>query len=62
MAANLILNLSKCEFGQATVTYMGKVVGHGHVPPVGAKVEAVVNFAVSSSWKELKRFLGMARY
>ncbi len=28
-AANLTLNLSKCEFGQATVTYLGKVVGHG---------------------------------
>uniref|UniRef100_A0A9J8CV35 Gypsy retrotransposon integrase-like protein 1 n=1 Tax=Cyprinus carpio carpio TaxID=630221 RepID=A0A9J8CV35_CYPCA len=43
-AANLTLNLSKCEFGQATVTYLGKVVGHGHVSPVGAKVEAIVNF------------------
>lgn len=57
-AANLTLNLSKCEFGQATVTYLGKVVGHGHVSPVGAKVEAIVNFAVPSRW-ELKRFLGM---
>ncbi len=28
-AANLTLNLSKCKFEQATVTYLGKVVGHG---------------------------------
>ncbi|XP_073721213.1 uncharacterized protein [Misgurnus anguillicaudatus] len=62
MAANLTLNLSKCEFGQATVTYLGKVVGHGHVSPIGAKVEAIVNFPVPSSRRELKRFLGMAGY
>lgn len=29
--ASLTLNLVKCEFGQATVTYLGKVVGHGKV-------------------------------
>ena len=28
-AANLTVNLAKCEFGQATVTYLGKVVGRG---------------------------------
>ncbi len=61
-AANLTLNLSKCEFGQATLTYLGKVVGHGHVSPIGAKVEAIVNFPVPSSRRELKRFLGMAGY
>lgn len=60
--ANLTLNLSKCKFGQATVTYLGKVVGHGHVSPVGAKVEAIVNFSVPSSRRELKRFLGMVGY
>lgn len=59
-AANLTLNLSKCEFSQATVTYLRKVVGHGHVSPVGAKVEAIVNFPVPSSRRELKCFLGMA--
>ncbi len=61
-AANLTLNLSKCEFGRATLTYLCKVVGHGHVTPIGAKVEAIVNFPVPSSRRELKRFLGMAGY
>ena len=27
--ANLTLNLANCEFGQATVTYLGKIVGRG---------------------------------
>ena len=34
-AANLTVNLAKCEFGQATVTYLGKVVGRGEVCPIG---------------------------
>ncbi|CAM4523472.1 unnamed protein product [Leuciscus chuanchicus] len=30
-AASLTLNLAKCEFGKAIVTYLGKQVGHGQV-------------------------------
>lgn len=62
MAANLTVNLSKCEFGQATVTYLGKVVGVKHVSPIGVKVEGIVNFAVLLSLRELKWFLGVAGY
>ena len=29
--AQLTVNLAKCEFAKATVTYLGKVVGQGHV-------------------------------
>lgn len=36
--ASLTLNLAKCEFGQVTVTYLGKEVGHGQVCPVEVKV------------------------
>lgn len=38
--ANHTLNLAKCEFAQATVTYLGKVVGCGQVKPVLSKIEA----------------------
>lgn len=60
--ANLTVNLAKCEFGKATVTYLGKVVGRGQVRPVGAKVEAICNFPVPSTRRELRRFLGMVGY
>lgn len=60
--ANLTLNLAKCEFGQATVVYLGKVVSRGQVRPVGCKVEAILSFPAPSSWRELRRFLGMAGY
>lgn len=35
-----------CEFGQGTVTYLGKVVGGGQIHPVQAKVECIVAFPV----------------
>lgn len=30
--------------------YLGKVVGSGEVCPIGAKVEAIVNFGALTSW------------
>ncbi|KAL0175369.1 hypothetical protein M9458_031337, partial [Cirrhinus mrigala] len=35
--ASLTLNLTKCEFAKAIVTYLGKRVGQGQVRPVEAK-------------------------
>ncbi|KAL1276640.1 hypothetical protein QQF64_036263 [Cirrhinus molitorella] len=42
--ASLTLNLAKCVFGQATVTYLGRQVGQGQVKPVEAKVAAITEF------------------
>ena len=58
----LTINLSKSEFGQAQVTYLGHVVGQGEVKPVSAKVEAIANFPRPESKKQLMSFLGMAGY
>ncbi|XP_061744139.1 uncharacterized protein LOC133543542 [Nerophis ophidion] len=62
VAANLTVNLAKCEFARATVVYLGKVVGQGMVRPVNAKVAAIDNFPVPATKKELMRFLGMIGY
>lgn len=56
--ASLTLNLSKCEFGKATITYVGKQVGQGQVWPVTEKVQVVVDFPVSQTRRTLRRFLG----
>lgn len=53
------MNLAKCEFAKATVICMGRVVGQGQVRPVGAKVQAVEEFPVPTTRKELMRFLGV---
>lgn len=56
--ANLKVNLANCKFGTATITYLGKVVRCGQVPPVGANVEAVT-FPVPLNRPELQCVLGM---
>ena len=60
--ANLTLNLAKCEFGKATVTYLGREVGQGQVRPVEAKVDAITAYPAPTTVRELRRFLGMAGY
>lgn len=60
--ANLTINLAKCEFGKATVTYLGKVVGRGCVKPIHAKVNAICGFPKPITRRELRRFLGMVGY
>ena len=60
--ASLTLNLTKCEFGRATVTYLGKQVGFGQVRPVESKIEVILNYPVPTTRRELRRFLGMTGY
>ncbi|KAL2076889.1 hypothetical protein ACEWY4_027519 [Coilia grayii] len=60
--ANLTVNLAKCVFGQASVVYLGKIVGCGQVRPVQSKVEAILHFPAPTSRRELRRFLGMVGY
>ena len=52
----LIVNLNKSEFRHGTLTFLGQVVGQGHVKPIFAKVQANNYFPVSSSKKQLMRF------
>ena len=58
----LTINISKSEFGQAQVTYLGHIVGQGEVKPRKGKVEAIANIPRPESKKQLLRFLGMAKY
>ncbi len=55
--ANLTLNLSKCEFGCATVTYLGKEVGNGQVCPLNSKIQAILDFPVPKLGKSSVDFL-----
>lgn len=46
--ANLTVNLARCDFTKATVTYLGKVVGQGHSHPVLVKIEAIEKYLRSN--------------
>lgn len=61
-SASLTLNLAKCEFGKAIVSYLGKKVGQGQIRPVEAKVQAISDFPAPQMRRELRCFLGMAGY
>lgn len=58
----LTVNLAKCEFVRATVTFLGKVVGQGQVQLVQFKDQATDHFSPPTSKRELMRFLGMVGY
>ena len=45
--ANLALYHAKYEFGQATVTYLGKVVSLGKVNQIHLIMEAILSFPYS---------------
>lgn len=47
--AALTVNLAKCEFAKATITYLGKVVGQGLISPVKVKVPAVDQLPVPTT-------------
>ncbi|KAK9981899.1 hypothetical protein ABG768_001422 [Culter alburnus] len=59
-AAGLTLNLSKCNLLQRSITFLGHVVSAEGVRTETAKVEAVQNFPVPTTLKEVQRFLGLA--
>ena len=58
----LTINIAKCEFCHATLTFLEHVVGHGQIKLIEAKVEAILDFPVPTCKRQLMGFLGMAGY
>jgi hypothetical protein len=56
------IKLSKCEFAQRSITYLGHVISEAGVATDPQKVSAVVHWPAPSSVKELRGFLGLAGY
>lgn len=61
-SAQLVVNLSKCEFGKGQVTYLGHQVGSGAVLPKSAKVQAILDFPPPQTRRQLMRILGMCGF
>lgn len=62
VSANLVLNLAKCEFTKAKLSYLGYVIGQGEMAPPQAKVEAILRIAVPQSKREIRSFVGTVAY
>ena len=52
----------KCQFGMEHCVYLGHVVGGGAVHPEASKVEAVEQFKVPDTKKQVRAFLGLTGY
>ena len=60
--ANLMVELSKCQFLQREASFLGHIAGNGKIRLDPKKIEAVRSFPVPSNKKQIKPFLGLAGY
>ncbi|CAM5173812.1 unnamed protein product [Eretmochelys imbricata] len=60
--AGLMVKAKKCQIGLNRVTYLGHQVSQGTINPLQAKVNAIQNWPVPKSKKQVQSFLGLARY
>ena len=59
---NLTVNLVKSDFAHTTVQYLGHEVGQGHILPIMANVQAILDFPVPENRKSVMRLIGMAGF
>ena len=58
----LFLKISKCEFKNTYLVYLGHIVGGGELRIDPYKVEAIVNWPTPKTVTEVRTFLGVAQY
>ena len=61
-SAGLTVKRKKCQFAMPECVYLGHSVGSGKVSPEQVKVQAVLDFPVPTTKKEVHSFLGLTGY
>ena len=56
------MKLKKCQFGMEECSFLGHVVGHGKVKPEDGKIQAVKDFKIPATKKDVRAFLGLVGY
>lgn len=59
---NLKIQLDKTEFFKRELLYLGHIISEKGVMPNPSKVEAIKNFPIPKTAKEIKQFLGLTGY
>lgn len=57
--ANLIINVEKSRFLQKQVKYLGHIIGHGIIQTDTDEVQAIRNYPLQKSVRQLRRFLAV---
>ena len=60
--ANLKINLKKCNFGTQSIDFLGQTLNAEFVHPQRVKIEAIHNFVLPKTKKQLQSFLGLCNY
>ena len=60
--AGLTAKPQKCQFAMSRCTYLGHTVGGGKVSPEMDKLQAVQDFPIPTTKKEVRSFLGLTGY
>lgn len=58
----LVINLEKCLFFKKEVKFLGHMVSAEGICPSSDRVEAITNFKLPSTVKDLRRYLGMINF
>lgn len=58
----MLINTAKCVFGASEVTFLGYRISQHGTRPLESKVEAIKEFPVPKTAKQLRRFLGMINF
>ena len=56
------VNISKCEFGKNSISFLGHLVSSEGIKPLPDKIDAIQNYPIPTTVKQLRRYLGMIRY
>lgn len=58
----MVINVSKCVFGQANVSFLGHLVTPNGTTPLPDKVHAISNYVLPKRVCDLRRFLGVINF
>lgn len=58
----IVVNTSKCKFGQQKVEFLGYSVSAEGTKPLESKIQAIQEYPFPKTIKELRRFLGMVNF
>jgi hypothetical protein len=62
LSDNWKVKLSKCEFAKTNTAYLGHIISEQGVSTYPSKIQAISSWAVPTSAKELRCFLGLAGF